>query len=217
LESAKTLETPDAAAVLADKKLKRRLASMSVFLLILLVPISLGIYQVAGVYRQNHRNQAWAEAELTKPQPNPLAYGVLGSIYLAKKDYRQALPLLENAAAAESKGKDSSADHINLANAWFLAWQVGLEPAGKENCLKTLVEAVALAKTLPPGAAAGAYYEAGKLYHKLEMKAQAVENLSQAVAIQKTDWVDLGGGKGYKFEGLANLYAKEYLIVAEGR
>jgi tetratricopeptide (TPR) repeat protein len=201
----------------AQKKLNRRLTSMTVFLGILLVPISLGLYQVWSYFHQISLNRSWAEAELAKPDPAPQAYSVMGSVLLGQDRIHEALPLLLKAAELESKARSSAADHINLANAYYLALKKGLPSGSEEKSLAALDQALELATVLPAGPAAAAYYQAGKLYRQWGLKPQALASLKKACDLQKTDWVDLGQGRGAKFEGLANTYAKEWMLASEGR
>jgi tetratricopeptide (TPR) repeat protein len=191
--------------------------SMTLFLGILLVPISLGVYQVWAYHRQNTRNLAWAQAEIAKSKPDPRAYSVMGGILLGRNQLQEALPLLEKAADLETADRSSAADHLNLANVLYLGAAKGFSWGSRDKSLAAIKQGLDLAVHLPSGPAGAAYYEAGKLYLRWGLRPEAQAALRRACELQKDDWVDLGGGKGYKFEGLANVYAKDAMLAAEGK
>jgi tetratricopeptide (TPR) repeat protein len=192
----------------ARQKLNRRLVSMTVFLVILAVPVGIAAFRLWHLYAGLNEEQALGEAELKKAQPKPEAYGSLGSIYLEQGRLAEALPLLEKAAQIEAQAKASTQDSLTLAKAEIEASQQGVPGALTGSAAAALAQSLALAQGLAVGRKAATYFSAGLFYRQLHMKAEALAALQQAVALQPDDWVDEGAGVRYKKSGLSGYYQK---------
>lgn len=192
----------------ARQKLNRRLVSMGVFLVILAVPVAIGVARVWNFRHGIQEEQRLAETELQKAQPNPQAFGSLGSIYLDQGRLDEALPLLEKAAAIEGASKAGTQDHLTLAKALILGSQKGLPGASQAKAAEALQQSLALAEGLPSGRKAATYFSAGIFYRQLGRKDEALKALEKAAALQPDDWVDEGQGVRYKKSGLASYYQK---------
>jgi tetratricopeptide (TPR) repeat protein len=194
----------------AQKKLRRRLSSMMLVCLMLLVPVLIGAGKLWLAYHHVHEAQDWAEAQLKLPQPDSKAYSVLGSVYLDQDKIADALPLLSKAVALESKAGDSTQDHLTFAKAQILGLKEGVAGCSAQSADQALQEALKLADKLPQGRKAATYHGAGMFYlENLKDKAKAVACLSVASQLQKDDWVDEGNGKRYKWIEISSAYAKD--------
>jgi tetratricopeptide (TPR) repeat protein len=192
----------------ARQKLNRRLVSMTVFLVILAVPVGIAAFRLWHLYAGLNEEQALGEAELKKPQPRPEAYGSLGSIYLEQGRVAEALPLLEKAAAIEAAAKTSTQDSLTLAKAEIEGSEQGVPGASTGTAAAALQQSLALAQGLAVGRQAATYFSAGLFYRELHRKAEALAALQKAVALQPDDWVDEGAGIRYKKSGLSGYYQK---------
>ena len=193
----------------AQKKYQRRMMSMLIFCVVLVIPVGIGAYKMWSFYRHIGEAQTWAEAELKKAQPDPMAYGDLGSIYLDQGKLEAALPLLSKAVDLESKRGDTAQDHLTFANAQIQGSKRGLAGATREAALKALSEACAIAEKLPQGRKAATNHGAGILYLELGERQQGIQCLSLASELQKDDWVDEGPGRRYRMRQISGAYAKD--------
>lgn len=181
---------------------------MLAFLVLLAVPVAIGVYKVWKYHRGVAAAKAWAEAELEKPKPDPLAYGVLGGIALDQGRLDEALPLLAMAVKVEAARGESAQDHLTFAKAHIEGSKKGLPGAGREAALKALEAAQGLASKLPQGRAAATWFGVGLQYRSLGEKQRAIACFSKAAELQPDDWVDEGPGKRYKKRGIASYYQK---------
>jgi tetratricopeptide (TPR) repeat protein len=194
----------------AQKKFRARMRGMTLFCLILAVPIAIGAFLVWRVNSRVASDKAWAEAELKKPDPNPLAHGALGSILLNEGRVAEALPLLKKAAALERKTAASASAHLIYVEANLEGLKKSLPEASKSEALAALKSLMQYIDTLAQGPRAAAWHGAGKLYQHLGMRAEALQSLKKASDLQPDDWVDLGGGRRYKHRGISSTYQKDY-------
>ncbi len=193
----------------AQAKHKRRMMSMLVFCLILAVPIGIGAYKLLKLNRHLKQAETWAVAELTKADPDPMAYGVLGSLRLDQGKLVEALPLLAKAVALESARGDSGQDHLTYAKANIDGLKKQVSGASREEALKALAGAKELATKLPQGRAAATFHGAGILYKAMGEKDLGIASLKEACRLQPDDWVDEGNGKRYKRQQISGAYAKD--------
>jgi len=194
----------------AQKKFKARMRGMTIFCLILALPIGIGAYLVWHVNARMADDKAWAEAEMKKAQPDPLAYGSLGSILLNEGKPAEALPLLARAAAIEKKSGASVQAHLIYAEAQLEGLKKNVPAASRQGAVDAITEMLAYADKLPQGRQAAAWHGAGKLYEHLGMHAEALKSLKKSVDLQPDDWVDEGAGRRYKHRGIASAYQKDY-------
>ena len=148
-----------------------------------------------------HQAESVALADLARPDPVPVAYGVLGGIRLEQGRFKEAVPLLQKASDLEWASRADSRDTLCLAKA-----QLGLKRRAEAE--EALDRAEALAAGLIRGRSARTWFSAGMFRRQLGDKAQALRDLSQAVALQPDDWADLGAGRREKTAGLAAYYQK---------
>lgn len=193
----------------AEKKLRRRLASMAVFLVLLAVPVGIGIWRLWVIHSDLKGAERVAEAELAKPQPQAFAYGVLGSVRLDQGRIAEALPLLQKAAALElAQGRDTH-DSLTYAKAHIVGSERKVPGASLEGADQALKQALVLADKQPTGKRAATYFSAGLFWREMGgHKEQAVKALETAVALQPDDWVQGPAGQRYKSKGLAGYYQK---------
>lgn len=194
----------------AQKKYRARMRGMTLFCLILAVPIFIGAYLVWRVKGRAAEDKAWAEAELAKPKPDERAFGALGSSYLNEGRIAESLPLLKKAAAIEAKGRGAVEAHLILVEAHLAGLEKKLPEANAAEAAAALQEMLSYVPALPQGPAAGAWHGAGKLYLHLGMREKALECLKKASELQPDDWVDEGGGRRFKHRGIASIYQKDY-------
>lgn len=194
----------------AQKKYRARMRGMTIFCLMLAVPIGIGAYLVWRVNARMAEDKAWALAELKKPAPDELAYGALGSIYLNEGKIAESLPLLKRAAALELKAGKGSGAQMIYVEALLEGIKKNLPGADRNEALATLAGMLLAAEALPQGPAAAAWHGAGKLYQHLGLKDEALKCLKKAQEMQPDDWVDEGGGRRYKHRGIASTYQKDY-------
>ena len=194
----------------ADKKFKARMRGMTIFCLLLAVPICIGAWLVIRVKLRIRSDRAWAVAELAKPQPAEMAYGVLGSIDLNDGQVADSLPLLKMAAQLEARRGETVQAHLMYVEALIEGEKSKLPGASRAEELAVLKSAEAMAAKLPRSRAAAAYHGAGKLYAYLGLKTEALALLKKAVELQPDDWVDEGGAKPYKHRGISSTYEKDY-------
>lgn len=183
---------------------------MTIFCLILAVPIAIGAYLVWRVRSNVASDKAWAETELSKPVPNPLAYGALGSITLNEGKIAEALPLLKKAVGLEKISAKSASAHLIYVEANLEGMKKGLPGASKHEALAAMASLMTYIERLPQGPQAAAWHGVGKLYQHLEMPAQALQSLKKASDLQPDDWVDMGDGRRYKHRGISSTYQKDY-------
>jgi tetratricopeptide (TPR) repeat protein len=194
----------------AQKKFRARMRGMTIFCLMLAAPIAVGGYLVWRVQAHLGADQAWAEAELKKPNPDPLAYGSLGSIYLNQKRVAEALPLLKTAAALEAKAKNSAEAHFLYVEAEIEAQNGAVPGASRGEALGALKDVLSYADSMPQGPRAAAWHGAGKLYQYMGLTPEAQVCLKEAWVLQPDDWVDEGQGRRFKDQGIASTYQKDY-------
>lgn len=201
---------PEVDPEVARKKLRRRLWGMGIFLFIFSLPVLVGIYLVVRSKIAIHREQAWAVAELAKPQPNSAAYGVRGAGLLSDGKLDQALPLLTKAVEIE----DAAGPKAGV-KALVLLIETQLELREKDPSLSVapirqrIAQLEAHAVTMAQGPQAAAWHAAGKLYEHLDAKDDAVRCLSKAVELQPDDWFTEPDGQRYKHQGISSIYAKD--------
>jgi tetratricopeptide (TPR) repeat protein len=188
--------------------MKRRLVSMAVFMVILVIPAFIAGYRLWRFYRDLGLEQAAAEAELQKAAPRPGAHGSLGAIYMNQGRVADALPLLQTASDLELKSKFSVHDTLTLAKAQILGSQKGLPGSLSVTAQANLRRSLQLAEAFAPGRKAAAYSTAAELYGLLGDKKAALAAWQRAVALQPDDWVDEGQGVRYKVAGLSGYYQK---------
>ena len=194
----------------AQKKFRARMRGMTIFCLILAVPIFIGAWLVWRMHLRTAADRAWAVAEMAKPSPDPMAYGALGSIFLNEGRVAEALPLLTKAAALEKAQGMSVQAHVVLAEAHLEGLKQALPGASREAAIASIREMLGYADKLPQGPDAAAWHAAGKLYAHLGMRVEATECLKKAADLQADDWVDEGNGHRYKHRGIASTYQKDY-------
>lgn len=193
-----------------QRKFRARMRGMTIFCLLLAVPIGIGAYLVWRVQARIAEDKAWAQAELQKPRPSPFAYGAMGSILLNEGKVAEALPLLKKASDLEAAEKTSAKAHLIYAEAHLEGLKRKLPEARKEAAVAAIQEMLAYTSKLPQGRAAAAWHGAGKLYQHLGMKAEGLECLKKASEMQPDDWVEEGPGLRYKHKGLSSAYQKDY-------
>ncbi len=201
-------EISEAEALAADKKLRRRMNSMLIFLALLGLPVAIGAWRLWVIYSDIGASERWALAQIAAPKPDTRAWGVLGSVYLDQGKIAQALPLLLKATQVEVDRDATGRDWLTLAKAQMLGSAQGLSIASKVQAEAALAKAESIAATLAQGRAAATYFSAGLFYQELGLQDKAVAALSKAVALQADDWVDQGAGQRYKQRGIASYYAK---------
>jgi tetratricopeptide (TPR) repeat protein len=201
----------------AQKKHQRRMLSMLIFCVILVIPVGIGAYKMWSFYRHIGEAQTWAEAELKKAQPDPMAYGDLGSIYLDQGKLEAALPLLAKAIEFEARQGVSAQDHLTYAHAQIQGTKRSLPGTSRELALKALQDARAIAEKLPQGRKAATNHGAGMLYLELGEQQQAIACLSLASQLQKDDWVDEGPGRRYRMRQISGAYAKDLAVALQTR
>jgi Flp pilus assembly protein TadD len=197
------------------KKLNARLRGMTIFLVILAVPVLIGGWLVIRVKRQMAAERSWAEAELKKPAPDPQAYGVLGSQLLSDGRTAEAEPLLKRAAELEAQEGKRVTARVLRAEALLEGLKKGLPGFSRDEAAKVVSEIEAVAPKLPQGRAAAAWHAAGKLWIHVGEREKAVKALAEAVRLQQDDWVDEGEGRRYKSRGVASIYAKDLAGAAQ--
>jgi tetratricopeptide (TPR) repeat protein len=209
-----TVETLSAEEALewekAQKKYRARMRGMAIFCLILAVPIAIGAVLVWRMHGQAAADRAWAEAELSKPEPAPAAYGVLGSLDLNEGKIAEALPLLKRASDLEAKDAQAVEAHLIYVEAHIEGLAHKVPGADSDLARAALKEMLAYAEKLPEGPRAGAWHGAGKLYKHLGDANEALHCLKKASELQPDDWVDEGGGRRFKQPGIASTYQKDY-------
>jgi tetratricopeptide (TPR) repeat protein len=193
-----------------QKKFRARMRGMIIFCLLLAVPIGIGAYLVLKMKAGLARDKAWAEAELKKAEPNPLAYGALGTMALNEGRVAEALPLLKKASALEAASKSSVQAHLIFVEAQLEGVKHAVAGGSKDEAQAALKELLGYADALPQGQRAAAWHGAGKLYAAMDEKEKARECLKKASELQPDDWVDEGGGRRYKHRGIASTYQKDY-------
>ncbi len=140
---------------------------MTVFLVILAVPVGIAAFRLWHLYAGLNEEQALGEAELKKPQPRPEAYGSLGSIYLEQGRVADALPLLVKADRhRRRRAKTSSQDSLTLAKAEIEGSQQGVPGALTSSAAAALQQSLALAQGLAVGRQAATYFSAGLFYRE---------------------------------------------------
>jgi tetratricopeptide (TPR) repeat protein len=194
----------------AQKKFRARMRGMTIFCLLLAVPICIGAYLVWRVKAHMAADQVWAEAELKKTEPDPLAYGALGSIYLNEGRIAESLPLLKRASEIESRAGNSAEAHLIYVEAHIEGLKNKVPGASQALAVAALKEMLSYTDKLAQGPRAAAWHGAGKLYGYLGMPAEALDSLKKAADLQPDDWVDEGGGRRYKRPGIASTYQKDY-------
>jgi len=198
----------------AQKKLKRRLVSMAVFMVLLAIPVAIAAWRFWQIHSDVKRAEAAAEAELASAQPRPQAYAVLGSIRLDQGRLAEALPLLEKAAAFEAAAGRDTHDTLTLAKARILAAKRGLPGADAKSAAQALEQSLALADKQAQGKRAATYFSAGLFFKELGERERAVKALEKAVELQPDDWVLGPDGKKFKSSGISGYYRK-MLIAAQ--
>jgi tetratricopeptide (TPR) repeat protein len=183
---------------------------MTIFCLMLAVPICIGAYLVLRVQWHMAADQRWAEAELQKATPDPLAYGALGSIYLNDGRVAEALSLLKHASELEMKAENSAEAHIIYVEANIEGLKKNVPGASRETALASLKEMLGYADKMPQGPDAAAWHGAGKLYAYMGLTEEARISLKKAADLQPDDWVDEGGGRRYKHPGISSTYQKDF-------
>lgn len=188
----------------ALKKHKRRIWSMGLFFAIFSLPVFIGLYLVIRSHRTIAAEQAWAVAELAKPNPAPAAYGVRGAGLLSDGKAQEALPLLDKAAELEAAAgpKVGVKALVMLIEAQVM---LGAKVPAQE-LLKLLEQR---ATQLAQGPQAAAWHAAGKLHGHLGEQKDAVRCLQKAVELQPDDWVQSADGQKYKHRGIASIYKKD--------
>lgn len=194
-------ETDDEAKAL--KKQRARERGYWIFFLIFSLPVLIGIYLVIRSQRAIHAEQAWAQAELAKPQPNPAAYGVRGAGLLSDGKAAEALPLLEKAVVLEAQGGTRVG-----AKALMLLIEAQID-AAPDKVKPSLAQLELRASQLSQGQSAAAWHAAGKLYAHIGAKQDAVRCLKKAVELQPDDWVQNPDGTRYKARGISSIYEKD--------
>ena len=193
----------------ALKKHRRRMLSMWVFFGIFSLPVFIGTYLVIRSHRAIGSEQAWAEAELAKPQPASAAYGVRGAGLLSKGQVEEALPLLAKAAELEAQAGPAVGVKALVMLSEAQVIRAEKVPAQAPAALAQLKRLEARAAALAPGPQAAAWHAAGKLYAHLNARADAVRCLQKAVDLQPDDWVVTANGERYKHRGIASVYKKD--------
>jgi hypothetical protein len=201
-------DTDDEAKALRKQKARER--GYWLFFLIFSLPVLIGLYLVWRSQRAIHAEQAWAQAELAKPRPDPQAYGVRGAGLLAEGKPLDALPLLQKAAATEAAGGPELGAKAQMM--YIEAMLVAREQDPTRPQAPILIELLKLeqrAAKLAQGQQAAAWHAAGKLYGHLDAKADAIRCLKKAVELQPDDWVQNADGTRYKYRGVASIYEKD--------
>lgn len=197
-----------AEALIAEKKLRRRMNSMLVFLALLAIPVAIGAWKLWSIYADIRASERWAQAQIASSKPDPRAYGILGSIYLDQGKLALALPLLQRAVQVEIEPDATGRDWLTLAKAQMRGSAQGLSQASRAQAAESLAQAERIAAKLPQGRAAATYFSAGIFYQELGQREQALRCLGKAVALQPDDWVEQGPGQRFKQRGIASYYAK---------
>lgn len=188
----------------ALKKHKRRVWSMGLFFAIFSLPVFIGLYLVIRSHRAIAAEQAWAVAELAKPQPAPAAYGVRGAGLLSEGKAAEALPLLDKAATLEA-----AAGPAVGVKALLMLIEAQIMLGAKQPAQELLKVLESRAPKLAQGPQAAAWHAAGKLYGHLGSGPDAVRCLQKAVELQPDDWVQTADGQRYKHRGIASIYKKD--------
>lgn len=207
-DSGKTGGPDEAEDAQAQKKLRRRLASMAVFMVLLAIPVAIGLWRMWDMHSDLKAAEAAAVAELAKPQPLPGAYGVLGSVRLDQGRLDEALPLLQKAAAFELQRGQDTRDSLTYAKAHIVGAKKGVAGANLEAADAALRQALQIADKLAKGKRAATYFSAGIFWRDLGKKAEAVKALETACALQPDDWVEGPAGQRYKSSGISSYYQK---------
>lgn len=198
----------DDAEAQAQKKLRRRLVSMAVFMVLLAVPIVIAAWRFWRIQDDVRQAEARSLAELAKPQPMPAAYGVLGSIRLDQGRLAEALPLLQKASALELADGRDTRDSLTYAKALIAASKAKVAGASLDAADQALKQALQLADKQAQGKRAATYFSAGLFWRDMGHKADAVKALEKACALQPDDWVAGPAGLRYKSRGLSSYYQK---------
>lgn len=192
---------------LALRQHRRRMLSMGVFLGIFCLPVLIGTYLVWRTHRAIAAEQAWASAELAKPEPAPAAYGVRGAGLLSKGQAAEAVPLLRRAADLEAAAGPAAGvkAKVMLVEALLMRAQGRADP----EALAALAELERRAPGLTQGQQAAAWHAAGKLYRHAGRTEDARRCLAKAVELQPDDWVQRPDGQRYKHRGISSIYQKD--------
>jgi tetratricopeptide (TPR) repeat protein len=175
---------------------------------LLFLPLAPAIAQFWALRSDSRAAEAAALRELASQKPNPAAWGVLGTIRLEQGRVAEALPLLVKAAALEAKDPRDTRDSLALAKANLDGLALGLPPASLQGAEAALQQAQGEAQNLAPGKRAATWFSAGEYWQQMGRKAEAIAALRTAVALQKDDWVDEGGGLRFKSAGISAYYQK---------
>jgi tetratricopeptide (TPR) repeat protein len=185
---------------------------------LLVLPLGLPVGRFALIRWDQHRAEAAAQAELTRPQPEPAAYGVLGGIRLEQGRLAEALPLLQQAAVWEAAQARDTRDSLCLAKAEIDGAAQGIPGASKDAAAQALRQAERLAAGLASGKQAQTYFSAGLFWRQMGRPDEALKDLRLAVRLQPDDWVDLGPAEGRgKTSGLAGYYQKMLAAAEQDR
>jgi tetratricopeptide (TPR) repeat protein len=187
---------------------QRRVAWSALVLCLFLLPLFAVLVPWADQLWDRRVAETAAENDLSASVPQKRAWGVLGEIRLEQGRLNEALPLLRKASWIEARDGDDTRDTLALVQADLEGSAHGLPGAGRGEAEAMLLRAQGIAERLPTGKRAATWFSAGVFWQSLGRPQNAVLALTKAVALQRDDWVDQGGGVRVKSAGLSAYYQK---------
>jgi len=137
---------------------------------------------------------------INKYPENAEAYAQLGNLYLLKKDYKEAIKLLNNSLELDPKQKNV---YISLSEVYFITGEI-------TESIKCMEKAIELASNN-----AYNYYRLGQLYEKAGLLEKAVSLYKRALELQPDDFVN-DEGVVYRINGIRKKYFDAYMNAKKG-
>jgi len=174
----------------------------------LFLPLGLALGQFLALRSDRSAAEAAALRELASPAPKRDAWGVLGTIRLEQGRVADALPLLVKAASLEAETGVDTRDSLSLAKANLDGLSLGVPGASAAGAESALLQAQGEAEHLAQGKRAATWFSAGEFWLRMGRRSEALAALRKAVALQRDDWGDEGGGLRFKSAGISAYYQR---------